>query len=267
MMEVANRSRCLTEWPNSGYTLLSIITLGVSLWMLRRYFSGGVCRSKAMLDGKTAIITGANSGIGKETAIDLAKRNARVILACRSQEKGKKAEVDVRRESGNSKVHFRKLDLASFKSIRQFAKEVLSEESRIDILINNAGIMYCSFEKTKDGFESQFGVNHLGHFLLTNLLLDKIKQAPEGRIVVVSSLSHRFATKMDLGTINSEAHYSSFDAYHKSKAANILFTKALAKRLAGTNVIVNSLNPGAVKTDLQRHTMSVTVSQYTYVVT
>ena len=252
--------RCVTEWPYNAYILLGTVTVGVSLWMLRKYFAGGVCRSKAMLDGKTVIITGGNTGIGKETAIDLAKRNARVILACRSQEKGKKAEVDVRRESGNSNVYFRKLDLASFDSVRQFAKEVLSEESRIDILINNAGVMYCSFQKTVDGFETQFAVNHLGHFLLTHLLLDKIKQAPEGRIIVVSSIGHTLTAKLDLDTINSEAHYSPYDAYHKSKLANVLFTKALAKRLAGSNITVNSLHPGAVATDLQRHSTAVIVS-------
>lgn len=220
-----------------------------------------MCRSKAFLDGKTVIITGANTGIGKETAIDLAKRNARVILACRSQEKGKKAEVDVRRESGSSDVHFRQLDLASFESIRKFAEEVLSEELRIDILINNAGVMYCTFGKTEDGFETQFGVNHLGHFLLTNLLLDKIKQAPEGRIIVLSSLAHISATKLDLDTINSKAHYSLFPtAYPKSKLANILFTKALAKRLVGTNVTVNCLHPGVALTELGRHIVFAKVS-------
>ena len=257
-MEVAKS--WATEWPYNGYVLLGTATVGVSLWMLRRYFVGGVCRSKAMLDGKTVIITGGNTGIGKETAIDLAKRNARVILACRNQEKGKKAEVDVRRESGSSDVHFHQLDLASFASIRKFAKELLSEESRIDILINNAGVMYCAFGKTEDGFETQFGVNHLGHFLLTNLLLDKIKQAPEGRIITVSSIGHAMTSKFDLDTINSEAHYSPYDAYHKSKLANVLFTKALAKRLIGTNVTSNSLHPGAVATELQRHTLALTVS-------
>ena len=257
-MEVAKR--WVTEWPYNGYVLLGTVTIGVSLWMLRRYFAGGVCRSKAMLDGKTVIITGGNTGIGKETAIDLAKRNARIILACRSQEKGKKAEVDIRRESGSSNVHFHQLDLASFKSIRYFAKKVLSEESRIDILINNAGVMYCSFGKTEDGFETQFGVNHLGHFLLTNLLLDKIKQAPEGRIITVSSMGHTFPSKLNLDTINSETHYSPYNAYHQSKLANVLFTKALAKRLTGTNVTANSLHPGAVDTELLRHTILVTVS-------
>ena len=257
-MEVPKR--WVTECPYNGYVLLGTVTIGVSLWMLRRYFAGEVCRSKAMLDGKTVIITGGNTGIGKETAIDLAKRNARIILACRSQEKGKKAEVDIRRESGSSNVHFHQLDLASFKSIRYFAKKVLSEESRIDILINNAGVMYCSFGRTEDGFETQFGVNHLGHFLLTNLLLDKIKQAPEGRIITVSSMGHTFPSKLNLDTINSEAHYSPYDAYHQSKLANVLFTKALAKRLTGTNVTANSLHPGAVDTELLRHTILVTVS-------
>ena len=242
----------LTELPSSNLPLW-IVAVGVCLWILRKYFAGGVCRSKAILDGKTVIITGGNTGIGKETAIDLAKRNARVILACRSQEKGKKAEMDVRRESGSSNVHFHQLDLASFASIKKFAKEILSEESRMDILINNAGVMYCAFGKTEDGFETQFGVNHLGHFLLTNLLLDKIKQAPEGRIITVSSIGHTLASKFDLDTINSEAHYSPYDAYYKSKLANVLFTKALAKRLTGTNVTANSLHPGAVATELGRH--------------
>ena len=121
-------------------------------------------------------------------------------------------------------------------------------------------MIYCPFGKTEDGFETQFGVNHLGHFLLTNFLLDKIKQAPEGRIITVSSLGHALASKFEFDTINSEAHYSPYDAYHKSKLANVLFTKALAKRLIGTNVMANSLHPGAVVTDLQRHTLTLTVS-------
>jgi len=223
--------------------------------MIRKYTSGGVCRSEAKLDGKTVIITGGNTGIGKETAIDLAKRNARVILACRSEEKGKKAEVDVRRESGNSDVHFYQLDLSSFESIKKFAKEVLKEESRVDILINNAGVMLCPYMKTVDGFETQFGVNHLGHFLLTNLLLDRIKQAPEGRIVNVSSSAHAFSVPLNLDTINSEDKYGAFNAYNQSKLANVLFTRELAKRLEGTNVITTSLHPGLVDTELQRHTM------------
>ena len=252
------------EWPYN--LMLWIAVVGVVLYIIRRYSAGGVCRSKALLDGKMVIITGGNTGIGKETAIDLAKRNARVIIACRSEEKGKKAEVDIRRESGSSNVHYHNLDLASFESIKMFSKNVLSEESRIDILINNAGVMLCPYQKTADGFETQFGVNHLGHFLLTNLLLDKIKQAPEGRIISVSSLAHTFASKMDLDTINSEAHYSSLSAYSKSKLANVLFTKALAKRLSGTNVTANCLHPGGVNTDLQRHSMVLLVRTYVFTI-
>ena len=242
-------------WP----LVLGIVGVVLVLWMIRKWAAGGMCHSKAKLDGKTVIITGANTGIGKETAIDLAKRNARVILACRSQEKGKKAEVDVRRESGNNDVHFRQLDLSSFTSIRKFAKEVLVEESRVDILINNAAVMLCPYMKTEDGFETQFGVNHLGHFLLTNLLLDKIKQAPEGRIVNVSSLAHTMCGPIDLDTINSEEKYSPFGAYNRSKLANVLFTKELAKRLEETNVTTNSLHPGGVDTELQRHSMILLV--------
>ena len=255
------------EFPSCNLLLWTVI-VGVVLYIIRRYCAGGVCRSKALLDGKTVIITGANTGIGKETAIELAKRNARVIVACRSQEKGKKAEIDIRRESGSNNVHFRQLDLASFESIKKFAKEVLSEESRIDILINNAGVFYWrghGFEKTEDGFETQFGVNHLGHFLLTNLLLDKIIKAPEGRIIVVSSIGHTFPSKLNLDTINSEEHYSPYDAYPKSKLANVLFTKALAKRLTGTNVTANGLHPGVVNTELGRHVKLAKVSDYSYI--
>ena len=124
--------------------------------------------------------------------------------------------------------------------------------------------MYCPFGKTEDGFETQFGVNHLGHFLLTNLLLKKIEQAPKGRIIIVSSIGHAYASKLDLDTINSEAHYSPYDVYHKSKVANVLFAKALAKRLwrTGTDVTVNSLHPGAVDTELARHSIVVMVSIY-----
>jgi len=149
------------------------IAVGTVLILVRRYFNGGVCYSKEQLDGKTVIITGANTGIGKETAIDLARRNAKVIIACRNVERGEKAERDIRNLSKNENVHFRLLDLASFASIKKFCAEVLAQESRIDILVNNAGIMRCPYWKTEDDFEMQFGVNHLGHFLLTNLLLDR----------------------------------------------------------------------------------------------
>ena len=221
--------------------------------LVRRYFNGGVCYSKELLDGKTVIITGANTGIGKQTAIDLAKRNAKVIIACRSVERGKQAERDIRNLSKNENVHFRLLDLASFASIRKFCSEVLAEEPRLDILINNAGIMRCPYWKTEDGFEMQFGVNHLGHFLLTNLLLDRIKEAPAGRIVVVSSLAHKRAKEINFDDINSTQSYDRKFAYGQSKLANNLFTIALHKRLAETNVVVNCLHPGIIYTELGRY--------------
>ena len=136
---------------------------------------------------------------------------------------------------------FVSLDLSSFASIRTFAKEVLEEESHVDILINNAGVLFPPYTKTEDGFESHFGVNHLGHFLLTNLLLDRIKQAPEGRIVNVSSMGHMLSPQLDLDTINNSENLTSYFNYSRSKLANILFTKALAKRLQGTNVTANAL--------------------------
>ena len=234
---------------------ISLGTAGfvLGLYCLRKYFAGGVCTSKARLDGKTVIVTGANTGIGLETAVDLAGRGARVILACRSSEKGEKAAVEVRRRSGNDNVVFRLLDLSSLESVRRFASTMLDEEPQIDILINNAGVMACPYTKTVDGFEMQFGVNHLGHFLLTNLLLDRLKEAKAARIVNVSLLGHR-GGKINFDDMNYEhSKYNSISAYYNSKLANILFTRALAKRLEGTEVTVNVLHPGGVITELGRH--------------
>jgi len=265
-MEVAKQ--CIS----GGYSTLSTypyniiaggaLLLGAGLYLLKRlkrYFGGGVCTSKARLDGKTVIITGANSGVGKETAIDLARRGARVILACRSVERGEKAAVEVRERSGNENAVFRQLDLSSLASVRQFSAKVLEEEPRIDILINNAGVMMCPYSKTADGFEMQFGTNHLGHFLLTNLLLDRIKEAPSARILNITSLAYYFG-KMNFDDLNSEQSYEKIHAYKQSKIANILFTRSLAKRLEGTNVTANCLRPGAVKSNLHRHVGWVLVS-------
>ena len=236
------------------FTGLAAVVLGLCfVRILRKWAAGGVCKSGAKLDGKTVIITGGNSGIGLETAVDLAKRNARVILACRSVEKGEKAAVDVRKRSGNDNVVFAQLDLASLDSIRQFAAKILEEEPQIDILINNAGVMIIPERRlTKDGFEMQFGTNHLGHFLLTNLLLDRIKEAPSARIVNVSSVGYRFGS-IDFQNLNCERSYSRISSYGCSKLANILFTRSLAKRLQGTNVTTNALHPGSIRTGLQQH--------------
>ncbi len=193
--------------------------------------------------------------LGKETAIDLAKRGAKVIIGCRSKQKGEEALVDIKEKSGSENVHLRPIDLASFKSIRAFAEGILESESRLDILINNAGIMACPFWKTEDGHQIQFGVNHLGHFLLTNLLLGLIEKSAPSRIVIVSSLAHRFPFSVDLDKVNDEESYSAWSAYGVSKLANVLFAKELSRRLKDKNVSAFSLHPGSVSTELQRHSL------------
>ena len=225
-------------------------------YILRPYIAGGVCTSKAKLHGKTVIITGANTGIGKETAFDLARRGARVIMACRNLEKAEKSLKEIVQKSGNNNVVAKRLNLASLESIRDFAADINQNEPRLDVLINNAGVMAVqTFTKTEDGFETQMGVNHLGHFLLTNLLLDLLKRSAPSRVVVVSSLAHWFSTKTGLNfeNMNGEISYDAYDAYGQSKLANILFTRELARRLEGTGVTANSLHPGAVATELGRH--------------
>ena len=173
------------------YLLVFLTLLLILYYILRVYKVNGVpCRSKQRLDGKTVIITGGNTGIGKEVALDLAKRGGRVIIACRDMTKGEKARKEIVEISGNQNVILRKLDLASMKSIKRFADQILSEELQIHVLMCNAGVMFTPYQLTEDGFEMQFGVNHLGHFLLTNLLLDRIKESAPSRIVVVASLAH-----------------------------------------------------------------------------
>ncbi|KAK6481166.1 retinol dehydrogenase 12-like [Huso huso] len=217
-----------------------VVVLSVALApYIRRYFAGGVCKSAARLDGKTALITGANTGIGKETARDLARRGARVIIACRDLSKGEAAASQIRAETGSERVLVRRLDLADTRSIKQFAEDFLKEENRLHILINNAGVMMCPYSHTVDGFEMQFGVNHLGHFLLTHLLLDLLKQSAPARIINVSSLAHNFG-RIKFDDLQSERSYEGGLAYCQSKLANVLFTRELAKRLAGTGAQTTS---------------------------
>ncbi|MBN3282445.1 RDH13 dehydrogenase, partial [Polyodon spathula] len=216
--------------------------------------SGGICPSKAKITGKTVVITGANTGIGKETARELARRGGRIIMCCRDMVKCENAAKEIRGETLSHNVYARHLDLASIKSIREFANNINKEEERVDILINNAGIMRCPHWQTEDGFEMQFGVNHLGHFLLTNLLLDKMKRSAPSRIINVSSLAH-VVGEMDFNDLNWEKKkYNTKVAYCQSKLANVLFTKELARQLQGTGVTVNALHPGVVETELGRHT-------------
>ncbi|XP_041817033.1 retinol dehydrogenase 12-like [Chelmon rostratus] len=173
-------------------------------------------------------------------------------MACRDLERAEEARTEILEDTGNEDVVIRKLDLSDTKSIRAFAELINKEEKQVNILINNAGIMMCPFSKTADGFEMQLGVNHLGHFLLTYLLLDLIRRSAPARIVVVASVAHTW-TGLRLDDINSERSYDTMKAYGQSKLANVLFARSLAKRLQGTGVSVFSLHPGVVQSDLWRH--------------
>lgn len=228
------------------------VTAGVGIFVIKRYMAGGVCRSRALMTGKTVIVTGANCGIGKATATELAKRRARVILACRDLDKANAAVKDIRSQTDQGVLIVKTLDLASFRSIKEFAAQVIKEEPRIDVLINNAGVYGCPFARTEDGLEIQMGVNHFGHFLLTNLLLDKLKSSAPSRVVVVSSGLHKYG-KIDFENFNSEEGYDGEAVYKNSKLANNLFARELTRRLEGTGVSIYCLRPGMVRSNLGRH--------------
>ncbi|MFE6130920.1 oxidoreductase [Streptomyces sp. NPDC056437] len=200
--------------------------------------------------GRTAVVTGANSGIGLVTARELARKGARVVLACRSESRGREAESVVRAEVPGADVEFRPLDLAHLTSVRDFAASYPYD--RLDLLINNAGVMALPHSVTADGFETQFGINHLGHFALTGLLLPKLLGTPDARVVSLSSFMHAMAN-IDIGDLNSERRYSPWTAYSRSKTANLLFVHELARRLraAGSDVVAAAAHPGYANTNLQ----------------
>jgi NAD(P)-dependent dehydrogenase (short-subunit alcohol dehydrogenase family) len=210
-----------------------------------------------MLDmtGKVAIVTGANSGIGYEMARALTRKGATVILACRNKDKGEAAVRQIRHEYPEAKAELMQLDLSDLASVRRFADEFTGRHDKLDLLINNAGIMMTPFGKTADGFESQFGTNHLGHFALTGLLLNLIIRTPHARVVTVSSPGHRFG-KIDFDNLNAEQDYKRQGAYGQSKLANLLFTYELQRRfeVAGVATIAAAAHPGWTATNLQAHT-------------
>ncbi|EFA09602.1 retinol dehydrogenase 11 [Tribolium castaneum] len=208
----------------------------------------GWCKSQTCLVGKTALITGANTGIGYETALDFAKRGARVILACRSKSKAEEARSRIISETGNENIVVKIVDMASFDSVRAFAREINESERRLDILVNNAGIISYGDRTSKDGLPLLIQTNHFSGFLLTHLLLDLLKKSAPSRIVNVSSLAAAFATKFDVNQV--EKHISNGDDYNNSKLCNVYFTQELAKKLKGTGVTVYSLHPGVIKTDI-----------------
>ncbi|XP_075707042.1 retinol dehydrogenase 14 [Rhinoderma darwinii] len=240
----------------SALMVAAAVALGGGLIFVARRLmssSSALAAASALMRGKTVIITGANCGIGRATAAELLRQQARVILACRDPERAEEAARELREETGDSgEIVVKQLDLSSLKSVRRFCQEVLREEPALDVLINNAGVFQCPYMKTEDGFEMQFGVNHLGHFLLTHLLLGLMKSSAPSRIVVVSSKLYKYG-EINFDDLNSERSYSRSFAYSRSKLANILFTRELARRLEGTGVTVNVLHPGIVRTNLGRH--------------
>ncbi|XP_029005279.1 retinol dehydrogenase 11 isoform X2 [Betta splendens] len=208
--------------------------------------------SDVRLDGKTAVVTGANTGLGKETAKDLAGRGARVILACRDTARGEEAARHIVREVKGAKVVARQLDLADTRSICRFAESVYSTEKALHYLINNAGVAICPYATTADGFELQFGVNHLGHFFLTFLLLDLLKHSAPSRVINLSSCSHAMG-KIHFDDLSGEKRYHPVKAYVQSKLANVLFTRELGRRTKGLGVTAYAVDPGLVNTKIIRH--------------
>ncbi|MFI6932930.1 oxidoreductase [Streptomyces sp. NPDC050287] len=201
-------------------------------------------------NGRVAVVTGANSGIGYVTARELTRRGARVVLACRSETRGTEAAGRLAAEVPDAKAEVVRLDLGDLACVRRFADGFSYD--RLDLLVNNAGVMALPYGTTADGFETQFGVNHLGHFALTGLLLPTILGTPGARVVTVSSMAHVMAN-IDINDLNSDRHYRRWIAYARSKTANLLFTHELSRRLAahGSDVVAAAAHPGYAATNLQ----------------
>tara|TARA_R110000868_G_scaffold235273_8_gene489102 strand:- start:7316 stop:8164 length:849 start_codon:yes stop_codon:yes gene_type:complete len=198
------------------------------------------------MNNKLCVITGANSGIGFETAKELAHQGAFIVMVCRNEDKAEVAKQEILRETTGSGVEVVLCDFSSQNEIRKAAEEIKSNYKKIDVLINNHGFVAGSYNETVEGLEETFGVNHIGYFLFTNLLLDRIKAAGKARIINVASDAHRSATKFDPENLQLKNNYSTWRAYANSKLYNILFTVELADRLKDAKVTSNSLHPGVI---------------------
>lgn len=208
------------------------------------------------LMGKVIIVTGATSGLGKEATKILSEKNATVIMAVRNTKKAEPIVQEIRKQHSNAQTDIREMDLSSLASVKLFAEGVLKDYDRLDVLINNAGIMACPFDKTQDGFEIQMGTNHLGHFALTGLLMPLLEKTENARIVATSSIGHRMGN-IDFNDINWEKRkYSPAQAYSDSKLANLYFAYELAEKLnqEKKDIKVTAAHPGWTRTDLQKHT-------------
>ncbi|WP_348730081.1 SDR family NAD(P)-dependent oxidoreductase [uncultured Mycolicibacterium sp.] len=205
--------------------------------------------------GRVAVVTGANAGLGLETAAVLAERGARVVVAVRDLGKGETAVGEIERRTPNADVALQQLDLSSLASVRTAADELRAAYPRIDLLINNAGVMYPPKQTTADGFELQFGTNHLGHFALTGLLLDHLLQVEGSRVVTVASIAHNIQAGIHFDDLQWERSYNRVAAYGQSKLANLMFTYELQRRLAATQTptVAVAAHPGISNTELMRH--------------
>lgn len=199
--------------------------------------------------GRICLVTGANSGIGKETAAGLAELGATVVMVCRNRERGEAAMADIRKRSGSDSVELLLANLASFESVRALANEFLGKHDAMHVLINNAGVVAVRRSVTVDGFETTLQVDYLSHFLLTNLLLGLLKRSAPSRIINVSSASH-YGGHLNLEDLQMKKRYGVMKAYSRAKLAQVLFTYELSRRLEGTGVTVNCLHPGAVATNI-----------------
>jgi len=213
--------------------------------------------------GRIAIVTGANSGLGLETARQLTRNGASVVLAVRSLDRGKAAIDDIRDGQNDAQLELQELDLASLDSISSAAQSIRDRYDRIDLLINNAGVMYTPRSQTADGFEMQFGTNHLGHFAWTGSLIDLLQNVEGSRVVTVSSVGHKIRSKIDFDDLNAKKGYNRVAAYGRSKLANLLFTYELQRRLetAHAETIALASHPGVSDTELGRHLTSLQVVQ------
>ena len=217
--------------------------------MRRRPRAGGVPLPD--LSGKTVLVTGANAGIGKETARGLARRGARVVMASRSLERGEAARKDLAREMPEERLEVMRLDLASLADVRRFARDFRSRHVRLDVLVNNAGIHTAHRNVTSEGFETTFVTNHLGPFLLTHELLPVLKVSAPARVVNVASEAHRLG-RIHFDDLQLARRWSGIAAYCQSKLANVMFTMELARRLEGTGVTTNAVHPGSVRSNWAR---------------
>jgi NAD(P)-dependent dehydrogenase (short-subunit alcohol dehydrogenase family) len=217
--------------------------------------------------GRLAVVTGANTGLGFETAQVLAARGASVVLAVRDAEKGKAAAARIAGTAPGANVTVQPLDLTSLDSIRAAAAELRARHPRIDLLINNAGVMFPPKQTTDDGFELQLGTNHLGHFALTGLLLEQMLPVPGSRVVTVSSLAHRIRARINFDDLHGERSYRRVAAYSQSKLANLMFTYELQHRLsgAGTTIAV-AAHPGLAGTELTRNSPPIAAFFYARVI-